>query len=150
MIVGACGRLLFPSPTQVEVCVYSPASVLTAENAEAQTIELCGGQGDGGTTPSAGLIRLVRKHVCLPIFVMIRPRGGDFLYSDTEFDVMCAGIDGAKEMGVDGVVLGVLRADGTVDEERMKVLVARARAKPLMVTFHRAFDMIGGGIRGSD
>ena len=127
------------SRIQVEVCAYSLASAITARNVGADTIELCGGQAEGGTTPSAGLVKLVLREVSLPASVMIRPRGGDFLYSDTEFEVMCADIDVVQKMGVDGVVLGILNVDGTVDEERTRQLVERAR--PLRVTFHRAFDM---------
>ena len=124
---------------KLEVCVYSLSSAITAQHSGADTIELCGGQAEGGTTPSAGLITLVRKHVSLPIFVMIRPRGGDFLYSNTEFEVMRADIDAIKEMGVDGFVFGILNKDGSVDAARMMYLVEMA--KPLPVTFHRAFDM---------
>lgn len=124
---------------QIEICVYSLASALTAKRAGADRIELCGGQAEGGTTPSAGLIKCVRSQVSIPIFVMIRPRGGDFLYSDSEFEVMCADIDAVKHMGVDGVVFGLLLPDGTVDEKRTRRLVERAR--PLPTTFHRAFDM---------
>lgn len=125
--------------TQVEVCVFSLDSAITAQHAGANTIELCGGQAEGGTTPSIGLIRCVRQAVSIPVYVMIRPRGGDFLYSDPEFEVMTADIDAVKDTGADGVVLGILKSDGSVDEERTTSLVERA--KPLQVTFHRAFDM---------
>jgi copper homeostasis protein len=125
--------------TQVEVCVYSLESALTAQNAGADTIELCSGQAEGGTTPSIGLIKRVRNAVSIPIHVMIRPRGGDFLYSDSEMEVMEADIDAVKETGVDGVVLGLLNEDGSVMEGELRDLVKRAR--PLMVTFHRAIDM---------
>ena len=123
----------------LEICTFSLTSALTAQTANATSLELCANQSVGGTTPSIGLITLVRAQVSLPINVMIRPRGGDFLYSETEFEVMCADIDAVKASGVEGVVLGVLKSDGTVDEERTRVLVQRAR--PLKVTFHRAFDM---------
>ncbi|RIV27588.1 copper homeostasis protein CutC [Fibrisoma montanum] len=123
----------------VEVCAYSLASCLAAERAGATRIELCGGMSEGGITPSAGLIRQVRQAVSLPIYVMIRPRGGDFLYSDTELAVMQADIETARQLGADGLVLGVLHADGTVDEATTHKLVELAR--PLPVTFHRAFDM---------
>jgi copper homeostasis protein len=125
--------------TKIQICVYSLASAVTAQEAGAHNIELCGGRAEGGITPSAGLIKLVRAAISIPIFVMIRPRGGDFMYTDSEVKVMCADIDHVKELGVDGVVLGVLKADGSIDEERSSYLVKRA--KPLQVTFHRAFDM---------
>lgn len=123
----------------VEVCAFSLESCLTAQRAGAGRIELCGGMAEGGTTPSAGLIQLARQNLTIPLYVMIRPRGGDFLYSETELAVMRADIATAKSLGADGVVLGVLRADGTVDEAVTCQLVERAH--PLPVTFHRAFDM---------
>lgn len=123
----------------VEICAYSLHSCLTAQAAGAHRVELCGGQAEGGTTPSTGLIQLARHHLTIPLYVMIRPRGGDFLYDDTEQDVMATDIEAAKRMGADGVVLGLLRANGTVDTKRTQQLVYQAR--PLPVTFHRAFDM---------
>jgi copper homeostasis protein len=127
-----------PSLT-VEICAYSLQSCLTAQAAGANRIELCGGLAEGGTTPSAGLIQLVCEQITLPVYVMIRPRGGDFLYTDTELAVMEADIRMAKQLGADGIVLGLLNADGSVDEERTRQLVDLAH--PLPVTFHRAFDM---------
>ena len=123
----------------IEVCAYSLQSCLTAQAAGARRIELCGGLAEGGTTPSAGLIQLAQQHLTVSLFIMIRPRGGDFLYTDAELSVMMADIENAKKMGADGVVLGVLRADGTVDDDRTAQLVDLAH--PLPVTFHRAFDM---------
>ena len=123
----------------VEVCAYSLDSSLTAQQAGAGRVELCGGLAEGGTTPSAGLIQLIRQHLTIPLYVMIRPRGGDFLYSETEVAVMKADIRMAKTLGADGIVLGVLQADGTVDEVQTRALITLA--KPLPVTFHRAFDM---------
>lgn len=123
----------------VEVCAFSLDSCLTAQRAGAGRIELCGGLAEGGTTPSAGLIQLARQHLTIPVYVMIRPRGGDFLYTETELAVMRADILLAKTAGADGVVLGVLRPDGTVDEGQTRTLVDLAA--PLPVTFHRAFDM---------
>ncbi len=123
----------------IEVCAYSLQSCLTAQAAGAQRVELCGGQAEGGTTPSAGLIQLARQHLTIPLQVMIRPRGGDFLYTPTELAVMKADINLAKTRGADGLVLGILNADGTIDERRTKQLVELAH--PLPVTFHRAFDM---------
>lgn len=124
---------------QIEVCAYSLASCLTAQRAGASRIELCGGLPEGGTTPSAGLVQLARQELNIPLYVMIRPRGGDFLYTESEFMVMQADIRLAKAAGADGVVLGILQADGTVNEEQTSQLVELAH--PLPVTFHRAFDM---------
>lgn len=124
---------------QIEVCSFSLNSCLVAQRAGASRIELCGGLAEGGTTPSAGLIQLVRQQLTIPFYVMIRPRGGDFLYSETEFVVMKADIQLAKALGADGLVFGLLNPDGSVDEERTKQLVDLA--DPLPVTFHRAFDM---------
>ena len=123
----------------VEICAYSLESCLTAQRAGAGRVELCGGLAEGGTTPSAGLIQRARQHLSIPLYAMIRPRGGDFLYSETELSVMQADIEMAKTLGADGVVLGVLRTDGRVDETRTRQLIEWAR--PLPVTFHRAFDM---------
>lgn len=123
----------------VEVCCFSLQSALTAQRAGVDCVELCGGLAEGGTTPSAGLIRLVRQHLTIPFTVMIRPRGGDFLYDDTEVAVMKADIETAKTLGADGIVLGVLNANGTIDEATTRALVELAH--PLPVTFHRAFDM---------
>lgn len=124
---------------QIEVCAYSLESCLTAQRAGADRIELCGGLSEGGTTPSAGLIQLARQHLSIRVFVMIRPRGGDFLYSETELSVMRADIAVAKALGADGIVSGILRADGTVDETRTRQLVDWAY--PMPVAFHRAFDV---------
>ncbi len=123
----------------IEVCAYSLNSCLTAQRAGAGRVELCGGLAEGGTTPSAGLIQLVRQHLTIPFYVMIRPRGGDFLYSETELAVMEADILVAKTLGANGVVLGILQADGTINEHQTRQLIELA--KPLPVTFHRAFDM---------
>ena len=124
---------------QIEVCCFSLHSCLVAQRAGASRIELCGGLAEGGTTPSAGLIQLARQQLSIPFYVMIRPRGGDFLYSETEFAVMKADIQLAKALGADGLVIGLLNPDGTVDEDQTKQLVELAA--PLPVTFHRAFDM---------
>ncbi|MCA0231274.1 MAG: copper homeostasis protein CutC [Bacteroidetes bacterium] len=124
---------------QVEVCAFSVESCLNAQQAGATRIELCGGLYEGGTTPSYGLIKRAREVTTLQLYVMIRPRGGDFCYDDEEFLVMKQDIELAKELGADGVVLGLLLPTGEVDEIRTAELVALA--KPLQVTFHRAFDV---------
>ena len=123
----------------LEICSFSLESCLTAQKAGAGRVELCGGMFEGGTTPSGGLIRLARQHLSIQLYVMIRPRGGDFCYSATEFEVMKADMLTAKSLGVDGVVFGILNPDGSIDKTRTTELVNLAA--PLKVTFHRAFDV---------
>jgi copper homeostasis protein len=126
-------------PITLELCLESVDSVIAAERGGAQRVELCANLLEGGTTPSAGTIHAARTHAKLGINVMIRPRGGDFLYTDAEFESMQHDIQAAKELGADGIVLGLLLADGRVDVERTRRLVELA--KPLPVTFHRAIDV---------
>jgi copper homeostasis protein len=123
----------------LEICAYSVESCINAQQAGANRVELCGGMGEGGTTPSYGTIALAREKTTIPIYVMIRPRGGDFVYTEDELESMRRDIDMAKQLKVAGVVIGILLPDGTVDVATSKELIERA--KPLGVTFHRAFDL---------
>jgi copper homeostasis protein len=123
----------------VEACVDSVASSIAAERGGARRLELCDALFDGGTTPSAGMIAACKAAVSIPVFVMIRPRGGGFVYSDAERDVMRRDVVVARELGADGVVIGGLRRDGHVDLALVRFLVEAARELP--VTFHRAFDL---------
>ena len=123
---------------KLEVIGFTIESCMIAQAAGAHRIELCDNPSEGGTTPSYGFIKTARENLSTELYPIIRPRGGDFLYSEIEFEVMKADIENCKSLGCDGVVIGILNADGTVDKKRCKQLVEIAH--PMKVTFHRAFD----------
>ena len=123
----------------VEIVVYNIESAMKAQEGGADRIELCENPGEGGTTPSYGTIELVRQNLSIDVFVMIRPRGGDFHYSNYEFHAMKRDISQCQKLSVDGVVFGIVTPEGKIDVKRCKELIDKAR--PLKVTCHRAFDM---------
>ena len=123
----------------IEVVAYNIESALLAQEGGADRIELCDSPGDGGNTPSYGVVEALRPHINMDIYAMVRPRGGDFLYSTYEYFAMKRDILAFQKLSVDGVVFGILNPDGTIDKKRCKSLIDLAR--PLKVTIHRAFDM---------
>jgi copper homeostasis protein len=131
---------------KLEICSGSVESAINAQLGGADRVELCDNLYEGGTTPSYGAISSARDSLTIGLHVIIRPRGGDFLYSDQEYDIMRRDIDICGELGVDGVVIGILMSDGSIDVERTARLVELA--SPLAVTFHRAFDVCNNPMRG--
>ena len=127
------------SKPALEICVESLEGVQVARDAGANRVELCASFLEGGVTPSHGLIALALRQG-IPIHVLVRPRAGDFVYSDLEIEVMLEDVRAVKRLGANGVVIGALNANLGLDLEVMKALVAAAR--PLEVTFHRAFDSV--------
>ena len=130
----------------LEVCVDSVESAIAAEKGGAKRLELCSNLIIGGTTPTASLFRAVRKAVSIKIHVLIRPRFGDFCYTDAEFGIICDEVRQFREMGADGVVIGILTPDGSFDMARMGSLMEEA--KGMKVTIHRAFDVCKEPMRG--
>jgi copper homeostasis protein len=130
----------------LEICANSYQSAKTAQTAGAHRIELCQELSVGGLTPSYGLLKNVINQLTIPIFVLIRPRSGDFVYAESEFDIMKQDISLCKEFGVQGIVSGVLNKNKTIDVVRTKELVELSR--PLPFTFHRAFDKLDNPIQG--
>jgi copper homeostasis protein len=127
-------------PLKVEICVSDVGSAVAAQAGGADRVELCDNLQVGGTTPSAGAIALSCRSLSIPVHVLIRPRGGDFVYSELELAVMRHDIEAAKKLGAAGVVVGVLTPGAAVDAEGTAELAALAR--PLEVTFHKAFDQV--------
>ncbi|MCW4456253.1 copper homeostasis protein CutC [Flavobacterium sp. MXW15] len=127
-----------PGRPLLEIAANSLASALAAQEGGADRVELCGNLGEGGTTPSYGTLALARERLRIPLYVLIRPRPGDFLYGPAETEVMLRDIELCVRLGCDGVVIGALDADGAVDMALCRQLVAAAG--PLGTTFHRAFD----------
>ncbi|RZM19254.1 MAG: copper homeostasis protein CutC [Pedobacter sp.] len=123
----------------MEVCANSLTSALAAQEGGAVRVELCDNLPEGGTTPSYAQIVMAKRLLSIKVYPIIRPRGGDFLYSDLEFELMKEDIRMCKTLNCDGIVTGILNADGSVDRWRCAELVKLA--KPMPVTFHRAFDM---------
>ena len=126
-------------PFKIEICVENTDGLIAAQQAGADRVELCASLLEGGLTPSWGMILEAKRLATIPFHVIVRPRGGDFLYSDIEFAAMLADVAALRELGVAGVVIGCLTPDGQIDEVRTTALVAAAR--PMAVTCHRAFDM---------
>ena len=124
----------------LEIIAFNIESCKLAQAAGAHRIELCDNPGEGGTTPSYGFIKAARQILNIDLFPIIRPRGGDFFYSDEEFEIMKTDIQVCKEYGCDGVVFGILKEDATIEKVKCKILVQLAY--PMSVTFHRAFDRV--------
>ncbi|CAM1363013.1 copper homeostasis protein CutC [Tenacibaculum xiamenense] len=124
----------------LEICANSYQSAINAQNAGANRIELCSELSLGGITPSYGLIKQVIENISIPVFILIRPRSGNFIYTDTEFEIIKKDIEFCKKVGCSGIVTGVLSENGNIDIKRTKALFELA--KPLDFTFHRAFDCV--------
>ncbi|TDO25170.1 copper homeostasis protein CutC [Sediminibacterium goheungense] len=122
----------------LEICVFNTATAIAAAEAGADRIELCENYANGGTTPSYGYLKTTREKISIPVFPMIRPRGGDYFHRPEEIEIIAKDIALCKELGFEGVVFGLLNRDGSIDKENTARLVELAY--PLDVTFHRAFD----------
>jgi copper homeostasis protein len=122
----------------LEICVFNIATAIAAEKAGADRLELCENYNNGGTTPSYGYLKAIRDTIQIPVFPMIRPRGGDYFHTEEEFEIIKKDVLLCKELGFEGLVFGLLNQDGSIDTNRTARLVERAY--PLEVTFHRAFD----------
>jgi copper homeostasis protein len=125
---------------RLEICANSYQSAINAQEAGADRIELCTELSIGGITPSYGLLKKVAKNIHIPVHVLIRPRSGNFVYTDNEFTLMKENIKLCKKLNVNGIVTGVLKSDNSIDLERTRELISLS--KPLSFTFHRAFDCV--------
>lgn len=146
VVNGFFGKKYLRMNFKLEICVDSVESAIEAQNAGADRIELCNNLMEGGTTPGPGTISSARNNLTIALNVIIRPRGGDFLYSDIDYDIMRRDIDMCGENGVNGIVLGMLEPDGSIDVDRTAKLIGFAR--PMSATFHRAFDMCKDPFKG--
>lgn len=133
---------------KLEVIAFNIESCIAAQDAGANRIELCDNPDEGGTTPSYSFIKAARNVLNIDLFVMIRPRGGDFLYSQEEFDIMKDDVAICKELGVDGIVTGILTKEGKVDTEKCREIVELAY--PMYCTFHRAFDRVADPVESME
>ena len=138
-VVLGCQPAWTMKNTILEVCCGSVDFAAAAAAAGADRIELCDNLVEGGTTPSVGAVQLAAARLMVPVMAMVRPRGGDFLYSPLEFEVMLRDVDALANAGASGLVFGVLDADGRIDVNRVRQFIEAAG--PLPVTFHRAFDL---------
>jgi len=136
---NSCPSLKAEEYYGLEVCANGYESALNAQMGGAKRVELCDNLAEGGTTPSYGQIALSKKNLNIEVWPIIRPRGGDFLYSDLEFSLMKEDIEICKSLNCDGIVIGILEADGNIDKARCAELIELAQ--PIPVAFHRAFDM---------
>lgn len=125
---------------KLEIIGFNIESCIAAQEAGASRIELCANPEEGGTTPSYGFIKMTRAKLNIDLYAMIRPRGGDFFFSDDEFEIMKNDISVCKKLGCNGIVTGILTKNGKVDKKRCKELIDLAY--PLEATFHRAFDRV--------
>ena len=125
----------------LEICAGSVHSALAAQEGGADRVELCNNLSEGGTTPSYGMVKICNSLLDIPVFPIIRPRGGDFVYSNEEFQVMKEDVISCNGLGCEGIVLGILKADGEIDTERCSELISLSGK--MQITFHRAFDHCG-------
>lgn len=128
-----------PETPLLEVCIEGVDALVTAQDNGADRVELCASLLEGGLTPSFGVVKEALRVARIPVHVIVRPRGGDFLYTELEYASMLEDVTALRELGAQGVVIGCLTPDGKVDEARTRALVQRAEG--MSVTFHRAFDM---------
>lgn len=132
----------------LEIAVFNIESAIVAAVAGADRLELCENPTEGGTTPSYGTLKIVRQKISIPVFPIIRPRGGDFLYTEEEFELMKKDILLCKELQFEGVVIGSLNADGTINKKQTKTMVDLAY--PMEISFHRAFDRCVDAVQGME